>query len=60
MALVLKIQRELKKLDKSKVSPMLDIGFCCFGCLFDGRDVRMGRHQTRKKSDGGKYGNNEN
>ena len=30
MALVLKVQHELKKLDKSKVSPMFDIGALLF------------------------------
>jgi len=44
MALVLKVQHEPKRLDKSKVSPMFDIGFLLFWMSFDGKDVRKACH----------------
>jgi hypothetical protein len=46
MALVLKVQREPKKLDKSKVSPMLDIGFLLFWM-----SVLMAKSKKRLPSD---------
>ena len=52
MALVFKVQREPKKLDKSKVSPMFDIGFLLFWMSFDGKMSEKRAIRFIEKSDG--------